>query len=75
MCGKNIHLWVQDILETGVQFYGYKNNPNLKTVLAIRNTQLRQEQVIISSIGCKKTESLPQVGNDETKKNENMIAM
>ena len=39
LCGGNIHLWVQDILETSVKLDGYKNNTNLKTVLSRQNTQ------------------------------------
>ena len=66
MCGGNIHLWVQDILETSVQFDGDTNNPNLQTVISIRNTQLREEQVILSTIRFKATESPTQAGNDET---------
>ena len=66
MCGGNIHIWVQDILETSVEFDGDTNNPKLQIVLASRNTQLREEQVILSTIQCKATESPPQAGNDET---------
>ena len=40
--------------------------PNPKKVLAIRNTQRREEQVILSTILCKATESIPQAGNNET---------
>ena len=61
-----MHIWVQDILETSIQFDRDKNNLNLQTVLASRKTQLREEQVILSTIQCKATESLPQAGNYET---------
>ena len=49
-----------------VQFDGDQNNPNIQTVLSRRNTQLQEEQVILSTIKCKTTERLPQAGNDET---------
>ena len=74
MCGGNVHLWVQDILETSVQFDGDTNNPNLQTVLASLNTQRREEQVILSTIRCQETERLSQVVNDEKKIYENMLA-
>ena len=64
-CG-DLNLRIQDILETSVPFDGDTNNPNLQTVLAIRNTQRREEQVILSMIRFKATESPPQAGNDET---------
>ena len=66
MCDGDIHLCVQDILETSVQFYGDTNNPNLQTVLASQKTQRREEHIILSTIQYKATESLPQAGNDET---------
>ena len=66
MCGGNIHLWVQDILETSVQFDADTNNPNLQTVLASQTTQCGEEQFILSTKKCKATESPPQAGNDET---------
>ena len=66
MCGGNIHIWVQDILETSVQFDRDTNNPNLQTVIASQNVQSQEEQVILSTILCQVTESLPQAGNDET---------
>ena len=47
-------------------FDGDINNSNLQTVLASRNTQRREEQVILSTIRCQATESLPQAGNDQT---------
>ena len=64
-CG-DLHLRVQGILETSVCFDGDKNNPNLQTVLTIRNTQHQEEQVILSTIQCQVTDSLPQAGNDQT---------
>ena len=42
--GGNIHLWVQDIMETSVQFDGDQNNTNLQTFLAIRNTQHQEKK-------------------------------
>ena len=53
-------------METSVRFDGDTKNPNLQTVLEIQNTQRREEQVILSMIQCKATESLPEAGNDET---------
>ena len=50
LCGGNVHIWIQDILETSVQFDGDLNNVNLRTVLASRNTQRQEEQVILSTI-------------------------
>ena len=64
-CG-DLHLWVQDILETSVLFDGDKNNLKLEKVLASRNTQRQEEQVILPTTRCKATESLPEAGNDET---------
>ena len=63
MCNGNIHIWVQDILEISVRFDRHTNNPNLQTVLASQNTQRREEQVILSTLRCKKYESIPQAGN------------
>ena len=63
-CG-DLHLRIQDILKTSVRFDGDTNNVNLQTVLASRNTQRLEEQVIIPTIQCKSTESLPQAGNDQ----------
>ena len=40
MCGGDLHLCVQEILETSVRFYGDTKNPNLQTVLASQNNQL-----------------------------------
>ena len=65
-CVRNIHFWVQDILEMSVKFDGDRNNTNLQTVLTSRNTQHRGKKFIISTIKCKKTESLPQAGNNNT---------
>ena len=64
-CG-NIHISIQDILGTSVQFDGDTNNANLRTVLSSRKIQRREEQVILSTIQCKATDRLPQEGNDET---------
>ena len=64
-CG-DLHLWVQDIPETSVRFDVDTNNPNLQKILASRNTQRREEQVILSTILCQENESLPQAGNDQT---------
>ena len=66
LCGGNIYLQDQDTLETSVQFDGDTNKPNLQTVISIRKTQRREEQVVLSTIWCKATGSLPQAGNDET---------
>ena len=66
LCGGNIHLWVQDILETRVRFDGDTNKFNIQTVLASRNTQRQEEQVILSTIQRQATESLPQAGNYQT---------
>ena len=66
MCGVNIHLWDQDILETSVQFDGYQNHTNLQIVIAIQNTQRQEEKFILSTIRCKMTEILTQAGNDQT---------
>ena len=65
LCGGNIHLWVQEILETSVLFDGDTNNPNIQIFIASQNNQRREEQVILSTIRCKVTESFPQAGNDE----------
>ena len=51
-----------------------QNNTNLQTVLASRDTQILEKQVILSTIQCKKTERLPQAGNDKTKIYENILA-
>ena len=64
-CGE-LHIWIQDILETIVCFDGDANNVNLQTVLASINTQHQEEQVIISTIRCQATEILPQAENDQT---------
>ena len=64
-CG-DLHIRIQDILETSVQFDVDTNNTNLQTFLASLNTQHREKQVILVTIRCKMTESLPQAGNDET---------
>ena len=66
MRGGDLRLRIQDILETSVCFYEDTNNVNLRTVIAIRNTQHQEEQVILSTIRCQATESLTQVGNDQT---------
>ena len=66
MCCGDIHIWVQDILETSVQFDGDTNNPNLQTSLAIQNTQRREKKFILSTIRYQGTESLPRAGNDQT---------
>ena len=62
----DLHLRIQDILETSVKFDGDTNNVNLITVIARRNTQFQEEQVILSTIRCQATESLPQADNDQT---------
>ena len=67
LCGGNIHILVQDILERSVRFDVDQNNLNLQTVIARQNTQLQEKQVILSTIQCKNIESLPQSGNDQTK--------
>ena len=72
-CGA-LHLRIQYILETSVRFDGDTNNVNLQTVLANRNTQRREEQVILSTIRCQTTESVPQASNYQTKKNDNMLS-
>ena len=64
-CG-DLHLRIQEILETSIRFDGDTNNVKLRTVLASRNTQRLEEQVILSTIQYKVTESLPQSGNDQT---------
>ena len=64
-CG-DLHLRIQDILETSFRFDADTNKFNIWTVLASRNTQRQQEQVILSTIRRQATESLPQVGNDQT---------
>ena len=66
LCSGNIHLWFQDIMETSVQFDGYQNNINLQIVLSKQNNQCLERQVILSTIQCKTTESLPQAVNDKT---------
>ena len=65
-CG-DLHIQIQDILETSVRFDGDTNKFNVRTVLASRNTQRQEEQVILSTIRLQATESLPQAGNDQTK--------
>ena len=62
----NVHLLVQDILETSVRFDRDTNKFNVRTVLASRNTQRQEEQVILSTIQPQATESRPQAGNDKT---------
>ena len=64
-CG-DIHIWIQDILETSVRFDGDTNKFNGLIVLARINTQRQEEQVILSTIRRQATESLPQAGNDKT---------
>ena len=64
-CG-DLHLWIQDILETSFRFDADTNKFNVRTVLASRNTQLQEEQVILSTIRRQVTERLPQAGNDLT---------
>ena len=64
-CG-DLHLQIQDILETSVSFDEDTNNVNLRTVLSSRNSQRREEKVILSTIRCQATESLPRAGNDKT---------
>ena len=64
-CG-DLRLRIQDILETSFQFDADTNKFNIRTVLAIRNTQRQEEQVTISMIRRQVTESLPQAGNDQT---------
>ena len=65
-CG-DIHPRIQDILETSVRFDGDTNKFNVQIVIASRNTQRQEEQVILSTIRRQATKSLPQVGNDQTK--------
>ena len=62
----DLHLRIQDILETSVRFDGDRKKFNVRTVLARRNTQRQEEKVIISTIQRQATESLPQEGNDQT---------
>ena len=64
-CG-DLHIRIQDILETSVRFDGDTKNVNLQTVHAIRNTQRLEEKFILSTIRCQATEILPQAGNDQT---------
>ena len=64
-CG-DLHLRIQDILEMSVHFDGDTNNLNLRKILASRNTQRQEEQVILSTIRCQANEILPQAGNDQT---------
>ena len=54
-------------MKTSVCFDGDTQNVNLQTVIASRNTQHLEEQVILPTIQCQSTESLPQAGNDQTK--------
>ena len=63
---RDLHLRIRDILETSFQFDADKNNAKLRTVLASRNTQRQEEQVILSTIRLQATKSLPQAGNDQT---------
>ena len=49
-----------------VWFDGDTNKFNVRTVLASRNTQRQEEQVILAKIRRQATESLPQAGNDQT---------
>ena len=62
----DIHLRIQDVFGASVRFDGDTNNTNLRIVIASRNTQRREEQVIISTIRCQATEILPQAGNGLT---------
>ena len=64
-CG-DLHLRIQDILETRVLFDGDTNKVNVRKFLASRNTQRQEEKVILSTIQRQATESLPQAGNDQT---------
>ena len=64
-CG-DLHIWIQDIMETSFRFDAYTNKFNIQTVLASRNTQRQEEQFILSTIQRQATESLPQAGNDQT---------
>ena len=64
-CG-DIHLRIKEILEMSVGFDLDTNNFTLRTFLARRNTQRREEQVILSMIQSHGTESLPQAGNEHT---------
>ena len=64
-CG-DLHLRIQDILKTSVRFDADTNKFNVQTVIACRNTQRQEEQVILSTIQRQATESLPQAGNDQT---------
>ena len=63
---RDLHLRIQDILETSFQFDADTNNANLRTVLASIKTQRQEEQVILSTIRRQATESLPQAGNYQT---------
>ena len=63
-CG-DLHLRIQYILETSVCFDGDINTVNLRPVLASIDTKRREEQVILSTIRCQGTESIPQSANDQ----------
>ena len=64
-CG-DLHLRIQDILETSFRFDGDTNKFNVRTVLASRNTKRQEEEVKLSTIRRQATESLSQAGNDQT---------
>ena len=64
-CG-DLNIRILDVLGTSVRFDVYKNNANLNRLLASRNTQRQEEQVILSTIRRQSTDSLPQAGNDQT---------
>ena len=64
-CG-DLHLQIQDILETSFLFDADTNKFNVRTFVASRNTQRKEEQVILSTIRRQATKSLPQAGNDQT---------
>ena len=66
MCGRNIHLWVWEILSDSVQFDGYQNQPNLQTIIAGQNNQHQEKQSILPTILCKNNNSLTQGGSDQT---------
>ena len=64
-CG-DLHLRIQDILETSFWFDTDTNKFNVQKVLASRNTQRQEEQAMLSTIRRQVTDSLPQAGNDQT---------
>ena len=64
-CG-DLHLRIQDILETSFWFDTDTNKFIFQKVLASRNTQRKEEQVILSTIRRQATERSPQAGNDQT---------